>query len=98
MGAVADQCAHKTPAVRWLETPEGEAWSRSNHRAAHAGESDLPNHIASIRPTPGRDPVWDKARPYRLEGIRDPQDDPSGRPPLLRRKKEPRRTRGRSGR
>jgi hypothetical protein len=78
--------------TRWLESPEGERWSRNNHRAAHAGESDLPNHIASVRPTPGRDPVWDRAPTGWPQGVRDPQQDPSGRPPL------PQRTRGRSTR
>ena len=82
----------RDPVAEWLEGPEGEKWSSRHHRAAHAGEGHLPNHIASIRPTPGRDPVWDRPRPYRLEGVRDPQDDPTGRPPMSRR------TRGRSGR
>ena len=51
----------RNPVAMWLESREGEAWSRDHHRAAHAGESHLPNHIASIRPTPGRDPVWDRS-------------------------------------
>jgi len=75
----------KDPAVEWLESAEGEAWSRDHRRAAHAGESHLPNHIASVRPTPGRDPVWDRA-PRDRPGIRNPEHDPSGRPPQRRRR------------
>ena len=84
----------RNPVAMWLESREGEAWSRDHHRAAHAGESHLPNHIASIRPTPGRDPVWDRS-PRDRPGVRDPQQDPAGRPPLSRPARTT-RTRGRS--
>lgn len=70
--------------ARWLESPEGERWSSSHHRAAHAGESDLPNHIASVRPAPGEDPFWDRAPSSLRLGARDPAHDPSGRPPQSR--------------
>ena len=85
--------SQRNPVAAWLESPEGEAWSRDHHRAAHAGESRLPNHIASIRPTPGRDPVWDRepGASYFDRGVRNPEHDPSGRPPMTRT-----RTRGRS--
>ena len=70
--------------TRWLESPAGEKWSSNHHRHAHAGESDLPNHIASIRPAPGLDPEWD--RPPSLDySIHDPDYDPTGRPPLANR-------------
>jgi hypothetical protein len=94
--------APRNPAVEWLESPEGEKWSRGDHRPAHAGESHLPNHIASVRPTPGRDPVWDPAiwrsESQRQVGPRDPRQDPSGGLPLGRRRPDrttrPARTRG----
>lgn len=83
--------------ARWLESPEGERWSSSHHRAAHAGESDLPNHIASVRPAPGEDPFWDRAPSSLRLGARDPAHDPSGRPPTgLREARATRPTRGRS--
>jgi hypothetical protein len=69
------------PVAGWLEGPEGEAWSRGHHQAAHAGPSHLPNHIASVRPAPGQEPVWDRL-PSLRDGIYDPEHDPSGRPPL----------------
>jgi hypothetical protein len=74
------------PVAEWLESREGETWSRDHHRAAHAGESHLPNHIASVRPTPGRDPVWDRgpSKSYFDRGVRNPEHDPSGRPPMTR--------------
>ena len=82
--------------ARWLESPEGEAWSRGHHRAAHAGESDLPNHIASVRPAPGMDPARDRgpSESYFERGVRHPEHDPSGRPPASRETRT--RTRGRS--
>ena len=83
------------PVARWLESPEGEKWSSGRHVPAHAGESHLPNHIASVRHAPGEDPFWDRPRPYRLEGIRNPENDPSGRPPR-RRVARTRTNRGRS--
>ena len=88
----------RNPVAAWLEGPEGEKWSRDHHRAAHAGESHLPNHIASVRPTPGRDPVWDRdpSESWFHRGVRNPEHDPSGRPPLSRQAR-PART-GRSSR
>jgi len=67
--------------AKWLESDEGENWSRNRHRAAHAGESHLPNHIASVRHAPGEDPFWDR-EPSGRSGIRDPRNDPAGAPPV----------------
>jgi hypothetical protein len=77
--------------AEWLESPEGEAWSRERHRAAHAGESHLPNHIASVRPAPGEDPVWDRAPSGRTFGPRDPEHDPTGWRLARRRQDRPAR-------
>lgn len=78
------------PVARWLESPEGETWSRNHHYPAHAGESHLPNHIASVRHAPGEDPFWDvRMGAGRWKGHCSPEHDPSGRPPMPR-------TRGRS--
>ena len=61
--------------TRWPESPAGEKWSSNHHRHAHAGESDLPNHIASIRPAPGHDPEWDR-HPSLDYSIHDPEPRP----------------------
>lgn len=72
--------------VEWLESPEGERWSSDHHRHAHAGDAYLPNHIASVRPAPGEDPVWDKEPDGHQFGPRDPRLDPAGGLPLGRRR------------